>query len=255
MTPVMPGRAGFPLTVSVLIPARNARATLLRSIQSVQAQSFVDWELIIVDDGSEDDTYHLAHKTAKSEPRLSVVRHDVGAGAAAARNTALAMAQGRYIAFLDADDEWTPDKLQVQLAQMCEQGASFSYTGFWRVNGARRHRVDVPTQVTRKGLLFGNCIGCLTVVYDRSILGSVPMPDLSMRQDYALWLQLLEKVAVAHGVTQPLALYHCTLNSLSSNRFRALQATWRMYRMHLNIGWFWSVVYCVSHSARRLWRG
>jgi teichuronic acid biosynthesis glycosyltransferase TuaG len=228
---------------------------LLRSIQSVQAQSFADWELILVDDGSEDDTYQLALKTAKNEPRLSVLRHDVGAGVAAARNAALGAAQGRYIAFLDADDEWTSDKLQVQLAQMYEQGAGFSYTGFWRVNGARRHRVDVPIQVTRKGLLFGNCIGCLTVVYDRSILGSVPMPDLPMRQDYALWLQLLEKVPAAHGVTQPLGLYHCTQNSLSSNKLRALQATWRMYRMHLNVGRFWSVVYCVSHSARRLWRG
>lgn len=253
--PAMPPLMDFPVTVSVLTPAHTAAAVLARAVESVQAQGVTDWEMIIVDDGSRDDTYAVAMGLAQNDPRLKVLRHGAQQGAAAARNTALNVAKGRYIAFLDSDDAWVADKLQVQLADMQARGAALSYTGFWREAKGQRHRVRVPATVTRQKLLFGNCIGCLTAIYDRHVFGSVPMPDLLMRQDYALWLALLAKVPVAHGVDQPLAVYHRTDGSLSANKWRAAGATWTMYRAHLGIGRIRAFVYLASHNLRRLWRG
>lgn len=217
--------------VSVLTPVYNADATLARAVASVRAQSFADWQLILSDDASTDGSWALAQELAAGDPRIRAIRADVNGGAARARNAALAQAQGRYIAFLDADDAWLPDKLDRQIAAMQAQGAALSYTGYWRVrpDGARRE-VRVPATVDHAGLLRGNVIGCLTAVYDSAALGKIPMPDIRRRQDYGLWLQILRRIPRAHGLSEPLALYHQSATSLSSSKLAAQRDTWRLYR-------------------------
>lgn len=245
----------FPVTVSVITPAHNAATVLARAVASVQAQKLTDWEMIIVDDGSGDGTADLAYSLAQKERRLRVLSHPTGQGAAAARNTALAAAQGRYVAFLDADDEWVTTKLAQQISVMQSQQAALCYTGFLRVSDTVERFVRVPSRVTRAQLLYGNIICCSSAVYDRAVLGSVFMPPLPLRQDYALWLTLLEQVPQAVGINMPLVRLHVTRGSLSSNKWRAMRATWAMHRNHFGVGALQSAGYVVAHSLRRLWRG
>jgi len=245
----------FPVTVSILTPARNAAGVLERAVRSVQAQTFVDWEMIIVNDGSGDDTAQCARALAAKEPRVHVFDHAAGQGAAAARNTGLAHARGRYIAFLDADDAWAPEKLAHQVEAMKDAKAGLSYTGFVRISDKSSHIVEIPAQVTRSELLRGNCICCSSAMYDRTILGSVSMPDLKMRQDYALWLTVLGKIPHAVGVPLSLVHLHVTAGSLSSNKLQAMRATWQMHHGYFGVGALRAAFYVMSHTLRRLLRG
>jgi glycosyltransferase involved in cell wall biosynthesis len=249
------GEAGGP-RVSVLIPAWRAADVLGRAVASLSAQSLPDWEAVIVDDASQDGTHAAARRLAEAEPRLRVLRHAENRGAAAARNTALGAARGRYVAFLDADDEWHPDKLARQIDHMERLGVALGYTGFVRARpDGQRREVRVPPRVTRDALLRGNVIGCLTAVYDRARLGDRPMPDLPMRHDYALWLSILADIPCAHGIPAPLATHHVRAGSLSSGRLGALRGTWAMHRGHLGHSPIRAAWYMGHHLAARLRRG
>lgn len=240
--------------VSVLLPAYNAEAFLARAIHSVRNQSLSNWELLIVDDGSVDGTAALAKAEAERDPRVFAYSSQRNMGAAAARNLALKHARGRYIAFIDADDEWLPQKLEAQLAHLQETGASFGYCGFWRVINGQRRRINVPQQVTRDQLLYGNVIGCLTAIYDSAVLGKTRMPDFELSHDYALWLDLL-KQGPAVGIDRPLAIYHRQKRSLSSNAWRSAKGTWEIYREYLQMPRH-EAAYCISaHLLRRVFRG
>ncbi len=241
--------------VSVIMPVFNAEETLQRAVASVQAQDYPDWEVILIEDGSSDGSADLCADLAAADPRIQVLHQPRNSGAAAARNSGLKIARGRYIAFLDADDEWLPEKLSCQLAFMQARGAHFSYTGFWRQRGTERHQVRVPERVDRNRLLKGNVIGCLTALYDRAHFGTVEMPALRLRQDFALWLKLLERGEAAHGLDRPLAVHHVQPNSLSAPKGRAIRATWQMYRSHLGLSPIRAGWYLSNHLLRRLLRG
>lgn len=216
--------------VSVLMPAFRATATLAGSVASVQAQTRGDWELLLIEDGSGDGTRALALALAATDRRIRVIALPVNGGAARARNAGLAQARGRYIAFLDADDLWLPTKLEQHLAFMARSGAVFSYTGYLRVRAGRQRRVRVPATLSHAVLLRGNAIGCCTVIYDSAALGRVPMPDLRLRQDYGLWLQLLRLTPTAHGLPAALSIHHRRPGSLSGGLWRGISGTWVLYR-------------------------
>jgi teichuronic acid biosynthesis glycosyltransferase TuaG len=218
--------------VSVVTPVWNALATLGATVASVQAQSFCDWEMLLVDDGSTDASLALAEELAAADPRIRVLRHEKNQGAAAARNRGIRAAAGRYIAFLDADDLWRPEKLDAQLAFMRAGGHPLSFTAYRRIaaDGTPLGVVRVPARVSRGGLLKGNVIGCLTAVYDTEVFGKVEMPPLARRQDYGLWLELLRRVPHAHGLSQVLADYRVRPGSLSANKLVAARATWAVLR-------------------------
>lgn len=237
------------------MPAFNAANVLQRAVQSVQAQIYSDWELFIIDDGSSDETLNVAQSIAANDNKITVLSQNQNTGAARARNRGLENAQGRYIAFLDADDEWDPEKLAQQIRFMQKHKAAFSYTRFWRQTGDKRHLVKVPKQVTRDQLLHGNVIGCLTAIYDRKVLGTVEMPELTMRHDFAMWLGILSRVDIAYGLDIPLATYHRTKSSLSSNTRKAFVATWQLYRNYAGLSRWKSTKYLANHLLRRLWRG
>lgn len=222
------------MDVSILMPVFNAEATLEASVRSVTGQTHANWELIMVDDGSTDGTAALAERLAAGDRRLRFVRAPANEGAAAARNRALALAQGRYIAFLDADDRWKPQKLQRQLAFMRQKGAGLCYTGYHRVSpsGQLIKAVAVPESVSYAALLKRNILGCLTVVYDSQMCGKCPMPDLRRQQDYALWLSMVRRHGTAYGLNEPLAIYRVGTATLSSNKFMAATDMWRVYRQH-----------------------
>jgi glycosyltransferase involved in cell wall biosynthesis len=217
-------------TVSVITPVWNAEATLAETVASVRAQSFPDWEIILVDDGSTDGSRELARQLAAEEPRIRWWALGQNRGTAEARNAAIRAARGRYLAFLDADDLWQPEKLEVQLGHMARTGAPFVFSAYRRiaVDGRLLGRVAVPARLTHAELLKGNVIGCLTAIYDTAHFGKVEMPSLRRRQDFGLWLKLLRRGGEAHGLPQELAAYRVRRGSRSSRSHSAVPGTWML---------------------------
>ena len=244
--------------VSIVTPVWNAAATVAETVASVQAQSFADWEMLLVDDGSADGSGALLARLAAREPRIRVLSHAENRGAAAARNHAIREARGRFLAFLDADDLWRPEKLATQLGFMRAHGHPLTFTAYRRItaDGRPLGTVRPPPSVTREGLLRGNVIGCLTAVYDTAFFGKVEMPPLARRQDYGLWLELLRRTSHAHALPQVLADYRVQAGSLSAGKAGAARDTWRFYRQHerlsrVRAAWYFAH-YAVRGMVKRL---
>lgn len=221
-------------TVSIVMPAHNAEATLDAAVRSVLEQTYHDWELLIVNDRSTDRTAEIIGRVVAEDSRIHGFETRDKYGPAAARNTAIQSATGRFIAFLDSDDLWLPDKLTVQLEHMQLNEFVLSYSWFERIDlsGSRKDRVvQVPSLLKYRDLLKKNHIGCLTAIYDASRIGKRYMPDIRVHQDWALWLSILREGYTAGGVCEVLALYRTgNAQSISSNKFRNVKHKWRIYR-------------------------
>lgn len=226
------------ITVSIITPLYNCAIFVEQTIQSVLAQTFQDWEMVLVDDCSVDSSWIIAQRYVSKDHRIKLIKLDQNSGAAIARNKAIELAQGRYIAFLDSDDQWLPHKLEAQLQFMQNNDIAFSYSAYERINenGKPIDTVGVPTKVNYSDLLKVCSIGCLTAMYDTKKLGKVYMPLIRKRQDLGLWLRILKKVPYAYGIQQPLARYQVRPDSISANKRSAARYTWRLYRdvEHLN---------------------
>lgn len=217
--------------VSVVMPAHNSQGLLCESVQSVLAQTYKDWELIIVDDASRDGTLALASQFASDDPRIRVLPLEQNVGVAEARNRGINDARGQYLAFLDSDDMWLPNKLETQIGFMGSTGAGFSFAQYRRISrdGSLSNPVKVPRSVNYEGLLRGNSIGCLTVAIDRYQIPEVSMPAIK-HEDYVTWLKILRRGHVAYGIPQDLARYRVTASSVSSDKRRSASWTWNIYR-------------------------
>lgn len=222
---------------SVITPVFNAGATLEETIRSVRAQTESDWEHLLIDDGSTDASREVMARAAASDPRVHTLSLSRQSGAARARNAGIAAAQGRYIAFLDADDLWLPEKLARQ-REVLEQGAGLVFSSYRRIDpdGRERGLVRAPARLDFDRALRGNAIGCLTAVYDTQTYGKAYMPDIPRRQDYGLWLDLLHRGGEAIGIEDCLALYRVSPDSLSSNKWRAAAGTWQVLRESGELG-------------------
>ncbi|WP_122665809.1 glycosyltransferase family 2 protein [Pseudomonas viridiflava] len=218
--------------VSIVMPSYNAAGFILPSIASVIAQSYSDWELLIVDDASHDDTVACVNAHYGTEPRVRIITLPTNQGAAVARNTAIDAARGRYIAFLDCDDQWLPHKLEYQLQFMAREGCAFSFTAYEKVKGNNEvvSAVGVPARTTYHSMLKTSVVGCSTAMYDTQHFGKVLMPLVRMRQDFGLWLALLKRVPHGCGIQEVLVRYNVRSDSISSNKRRAALYTWRVYR-------------------------
>ena len=179
--------------VSIIMPNYNSEKYLQATIQSVLDQTYQNWELIFVDDCSTDNSFDLARSF--NDERIKVFRNETNSGAAISRNYALRMAQGKWIAFLDSDDLWTPDKLHKQISFMVEKNYDFTYT-YYRVcnNGVWEDFIRVsPKKVTRRKLYNYCYFSTITIIYNSEKLGLLQIPDIKKRNDYALWLVALKK--------------------------------------------------------------
>ena len=222
-------------TVSVITPAFNSLVTIHETINSVRGQTFQDWELLIVDDASEDATWEVINEARCLDDRIRVFRQPMNMGAAAARNLGLHKARGRFIAFLDADDLWLPEKLERQLAFMRQKEAAFSFTSYRMMTEAGAllgSPVEIPLSIDYRGLLKNTVIGCLTVMLDKDRTGPLKMEDLRSGQDYTLWFRLLREGMVAYGLDEDLARYRLVQGSLSRNKIKAARRMWKLYRTY-----------------------
>lgn len=221
------------VAVSIVMPCHNAAPFLAATIESVQAQSFAGWELLIVDDRSHDDSRAIAGRYAASDARIRCFALEVRSGPALARNHGIERARGRYVALIDSDDVWKPEKLARQLAFMRAQDAAMSYTAFEKIDheGARIGGViHVRERVSYHDILDTNDIKTSSFVFDTDKLGKNYVPDFGMREDFIFFLALLKKTPWAHGLDEPLIQYRIWPHSRSRNKLRAARFQWRVYR-------------------------
>jgi len=219
--------------VSIITPSYNSKQFIQDTIDSVLAQTYQNWEMIIVDDYSSDGSVAYIRSIIKEDKRFRLIALKQNVGAAKARNRAIQEAKGRYIAFLDSDDMWSIDKLEKQIRFMKEYTIALSYTSYYsmeEISGKVIKEITIPKKIDYSELLKQNIIGCLTAMYDTEILGKVYMPNIRKRQDFALWLKILKKVPYAYGIEEPLAYYRMRYNSISNNKFKASLYNWKMYR-------------------------
>ena len=218
------------ITVSIIMPAYNVSEFVFRSINSVLNQTFQDWELLIVDDCSTDNTVEVIQSFA--DKRIKLIVNTNNLGGAGSRNVAIAKACGRYLAFLDSDDVWTPEKLDKQIAFMQRQKVGFSFSGYSTITEQDEilDKIEVPERVSFSKLLKHNYIGCLTAIYDTEPFGKIYMPSVRKRQDFALWLELLKRFDYAFGLNENLGYYRIRAGSLSASKIDAFKYYWLVLR-------------------------
>lgn len=232
--------------VSIIMPAYNAEKYIEEAIQSVLKQTYTNWELIIVNDCSTDKTEQIAKKHQEQDKRIKLHSLPENQGVANARNIVLQNAVGRYIAFLDSDDMWVPEKLEKQLKFMKVNNYVFTYHQYRHfVSGDKVGEiVNIPLKLDYKDALKGNSIGCLTVCLDKSKIKLFIMPA-QKHEDYITWLNILkENEVVAYGLQQDLGRYRVDNKvSISANKFRSVIWTWKVYRESQKLNFMQSIYY------------
>lgn len=243
--------------VSIITPTYNCARFIEETIRSVQAQTYTNWEMLITDDCSTDDTVAIIKRYMDADPRIKLFRLNKNSGGGVARNNSIQMAAGRYIAFCDSDDRWYPEKLAKQLAFMEAKKCAFSYTSYMTCSEAGEIKgiVIAPNRVTFSSTKRDNKIGCLTAIYDTQRVGKIYLPLIRKRQDYGLMLRILQKTNEGFGMKEPLALYRLREGSVSSNKLGLIKYNIGVYVETL--GWsklraflFFLFVFVPSHLCK-----
>lgn len=218
--------------VSIIMPAYNAEKTLKEAVDSVLAQTWLNWELLlVVDKNSSDRTQAIATSYASRDARVKPVSGLPQGGCVYNRNQAIQRASGSFLAFLDSDDLWLPEKLERQLAFMEQTGCDLSYTGYAQMNWSGRrlpHVIQPPARLTYEDLLNDNLLGCLTAMIRRSRFPEIYFEE-HLHEDFILWLRLLRQTD-AQGLPDTLAVYRQAAHSRSGNKVKAALARWRILR-------------------------
>lgn len=226
--------------VSIITPTYNCAKFIARTLDSVQAQTYQNWEMIIVDDRSQDNTKEIVEGYMKNDPRIQYYLLDVNSGAAVARTTAMSLAKGAYMAFLDSDDIWMPDKLERQIKWMQENDYAFSCTAYEQIDEEDNFlgkTIKTLKKTDYNRLLLDCPVGNSTVMYDVEKMGKFEVPNIRKRNDDALWLQMLKKEKYIWGMPDVLMKYRIRQNSISSNKLKVIKYHWILYRdiEHLSV--------------------
>lgn len=238
--------------VSIITPAYNSALYLEESVNSVLAQTFTNWEMIIVDDCSTDSTYHLALSLAEKDSRIKVFQNEKNSGVAVTRNRALDEATGEYIAFLDSDDLWLPQKIEKQLKFMDVGHYVFSYTNYQKFDsktGERQNKIiRAPDHMTAKRIYGDTSIGCLTVMVNRNKSGPFHMPLIGHTEDNITWQEILAKGFVGYRLDEVLSLYREGNISLTSRKKNAAKQQWITYRDYYKFSFVKSAYYFSKYA-------
>ena len=242
--------------VSIITPAYNAEGTLAETIESVLAQTYPFWEMLIVDDQSTDGTLALAESYAKQDQRIKVLRSPKNLGCAGARNVALEQAQGRFVCFLDADDLWLENKLESQIGFTKTNGAALSYSCFRCISADGKEMgpvVPIPEFLDYEALLKQNRIATLTVMIDTEKTGPIRM-TVAPRDDYILWLSLAKRGMPLMGIIQDLARYRLMPGSVSSSKIWAARKVWTLFRQSQNMSRMQALYYYTQYAVRSTYK-
>lgn len=223
--------------ISIIMPAHNSAGFIREAVSSVISQNYSNWELIIVDDCSSDNTIEnaLISIPASISDKVKILKNEKNLGAAGSRNRGVKEACGEWVAFLDSDDVWEKDKLKKQAEFIENTNSVLVFTGssFMDETGRRlSHVLHVPKEVTYEELLPQNIISCSSVLVKKDIYLAYPMPEFGkIHEDFASWLMILKDTEIpAAGIDEPLLIYRVSTNSKSGNKIKAAKLNWRVYR-------------------------
>lgn len=240
--------------ISVIVPVYNSARFVREAVISVLAQTYQEFELIVIDDGSIDGSGEILKELARNDDRIKFLkRHCPSGGPAIPRNMGLEMAKGRFVAFLDSDDIWDPKKLEVQVKFMLEKKAAISYTGYQRIgeNGEGLRRVSVPEVMSYNALLKNTAIATSSVMLDRDIVGEVRFFRQG-HEDYALWLRIVRKNSRCFGLNEELLKYRVVEGSVSSGKIKSAIWVWRIYRKSEGLSVSCSIWCLINYGARAI---
>ena len=238
--------------VTIITPSYNCSKFISDTVNSVLSQSYSNWEMIIVDDCSTDNSVEIIERITGDNPKIKLIKLENNVGSAQSRNAALEVASGRFIAFLDSDDIWYTDKLEKQVEFMLKRKAPISFTSYELIdeNGvSKNHIIHSVEKLTQIDYLKNTIIGFSTSMIDTQIVGnSFRMMDIRTRQDTSLWITLLGKGFLAHGLDKVLAKYRIHSNSISANKIKAAKQVWNLYFHIHKFGLFRSIYYFSSYA-------
>ena len=238
--------------VSVVMPAYNAERFIEQAINSVLSQTFEDWELIIVDDCSTDATMSIIERLTVGDERVSVVRNEHNSGVAKTRNRGLDLCKGEFVALLDSDDYWEPEKLAKQLELVKREQADIGYCSYAIVDGQSNKRANdfiVPPVATFDSTLIQSTMSCSTILIRRSSLGDLRFSNEVYHEDLAMWLELLRNGCRAVGNEEVLAAYRVVSGSRASNKLLSAVHRWDLFRNYLHL----PLATCIGLISRYGW--
>jgi glycosyltransferase involved in cell wall biosynthesis len=237
--------------VSIITPTYNSQCYIEQTINSIQNQTHSNWELIIIDDASQDQTVAIVNQLIEKDVRIKLLKLTENKGSGIARNKGIEVANGKYLTFIDADDLWYPNFLETSIQTITKRNIPFVFSSYRRCNDKLEFVYSdfiVPEKVNYWDILKTNSISCLTGFLDIGRLGKKYMPSIKKRQDMGLWLQYLKQIDYAYGIQEPLAIYRIRKNSLSRNKLELLKYQWEFYYHLENLG-FIKTIYYLSHWA------
>jgi teichuronic acid biosynthesis glycosyltransferase TuaG len=227
--------------VSIITPSYNSAKFIKQCIESVIAQTYTNWEMLIVDDYSDDNSLQILKKY--NDKRIQLIELDKNVGASESRNVAIRKAKGKYIAFLDSDDLWEPQKLEKQISFMETEDIAFSFSTYQPMSDDELKLYSIihaPKIVTYSSYLKKTIIGCLTVIIDREKTGGFEMPNIRSSHDMALWLLIMRRGFDAYGLDENLARYRIVSTSNTANKWRAAKDVWMVYRQFEKLSFLYS---------------
>ncbi|EME8065136.1 glycosyltransferase family 2 protein, partial [Enterococcus faecium] len=226
--------------VSIVMPAYNASRFITESVNSVQNQTYNNWEIIIVNDASTDDTQYKLESMAKKDNRIKIINLEKNMGAAYARNIAVKNTRGEFIAFLDSDDTWYPKKLERQLEFMERTESKFSCTFYNKINENSENldRIIRYPKYANYEMLLKYCPGNSTVIYNAEELGKFFIPNIKKRNDYIMWLKIIKESKYLNCLEEVLSSHRERSDSLSSNKKSLLKYHWIIYRKYEKLSAF-----------------
>ena len=240
--------------VSVITPSYNSEKFIAQTIASVQSQMHQNWEMILVDDASSDNTIEIIKNLMLNDNRIKLIELPQNSGPAVARNKGIEVASGDFMTFLDADDIWFPEFISTSIRAIKTRRIPFVFSSYRRSDEDLNFIYSdfiVPEKVSYSDILKTNSISCLTAFLDIKTLGKKTMPEVFKRQDMGLWLKYLKEIPFAYGIQKPLAIYRIRANSLSRKKSRLLKYQWQFYRNVEKLNVFQSC-YFMTHW---MWRG
>lgn len=237
--------------ISIITPCYNAELTISQTILSIINQTFTEWEMIVVDDGSSDRSVNLIKEFTINESRIRYMKTNLPSGSPSLpRNIGIENATGKYIAFLDADDVWMPDKLQKEIDFLERNGYDLIYSYYEKMDweGKRANRIiKTREKTTYEDLLKSNSIPCLTSIIRKDIIGSTRFKQIP-QEDFCFWLDILKKGYTAYNLCEVTALYREAKTSRSANKLDMFKGYWNVIRNHQNIGLIRSCFYMITYT-------
>ncbi|MGX1262642.1 teichuronic acid biosynthesis glycosyltransferase TuaG [Rossellomorea marisflavi] len=243
--------------VSIVMPAYNCGEFIDKTIDSVLRQTYVNWELIVVDDCSSDNTREIVTNYLEQDNRIVYLRLEKNSGAAVARNAAIDLAKGEYIAFLDSDDIWTESKLSKQIHFMEKNSYSFTCTDYDKIDedGSFLNLIVRNPTIRDYNYLLKSCPGNSTIIYKASELGKFFIPDIKKRNDYVMWLRVIKEAHYLYNYNEVLSSHRIRAGGISKNKFSLVKYHWIVYREMENLSLFKStylVIYWILVTALKL---